>query len=146
MQIETPIFTGYLSDLPSDETSSSSSEDEADEESNKPPPKKRVRRKLDVPARTARLLGREKRAKDLQTGLTDIEKLIASKRTKFDAGQNSLQAYRARTIQSHLQMVVRNKRKVIEASEIAAEGQGFAAKWAPSVSKREAWQSIQPPR
>ncbi|KAJ7708564.1 hypothetical protein B0H14DRAFT_2646573 [Mycena olivaceomarginata] len=116
VQTETPIFTGYLSDLPSDETSSSSSEDEADEESDKPPPKKRVRRKLDVPARTARLLGREKQAKDLQTGLTDIEKLISS----GVSGAHD---------PSHLQMVVRNKRKVIKASEIAAESQGFAAKW-----------------
>ncbi|KAJ7355303.1 hypothetical protein DFH08DRAFT_912378 [Mycena albidolilacea] len=106
---DSPIFMGYLSDLPSDNTSSSSSEDEADDEGDKPPPKKRVRRKLDIPAH--------------------IEKLIASKRTAFDAGQNSLQAYRARAIQSHLQMVVRNKRKAIEVSEIAAESQGFAPKW-----------------
>ncbi|KAJ7695321.1 hypothetical protein B0H14DRAFT_3530210 [Mycena olivaceomarginata] len=126
---DSPIFMGYLSDLPSDNTSSSSSDDEADDEGDNPPPKKRVRRKLDIPARTARLVAREHRAKALQSGLQDIEKLIASKRTAFDAGQNSLQAYRARAIQSHLQMVVRNKRKAIEASEIAAESQGFAPKW-----------------
>lgn len=123
-----PVFTGYLSDL-SSEDSSSSSEEEADDERDKPPPAKRARRKLDVPARTVRICAREDRLKALQSGLKDIEKLIGSKRTEFDAGQNSLQAYRACAIQSHLQMVVNNKRKAIEASEIAAESQGFAAKW-----------------
>jgi hypothetical protein len=126
---DSPIFMGYLSDLPSDNTSNSSSVDEADDEGDNPLPKKCVCRKLDIPAHTARLVAQEHRAKTLQSGLQDIEKLIASKRTAFDAGQNSLQAYQAHAIQSHLQMVVWNKRKAIEASEIAAEIQGFAPRW-----------------
>ncbi|KAJ7271519.1 hypothetical protein C8J57DRAFT_1226108 [Mycena rebaudengoi] len=110
---EEPIFTGYLSDLPSEDTHEASDDDADDEsiESVQPPPKKRHA------------------FSNRKHGLKDIEKLIASKRTKFDAGHNSLQAYRARAVQSLLQMGVNNKQKFIEASEMAAESQGFAAKW-----------------
>ncbi|KAL1743994.1 hypothetical protein HDZ31DRAFT_39713 [Schizophyllum fasciatum] len=55
--------------------------------------------------------------------------LIRSKRAVFQAGDASLQAYRARAIESHLRMVVHNGRKHMEASEMAAEAQGFARKW-----------------
>ncbi|KAF9461189.1 hypothetical protein BDZ94DRAFT_1264200 [Collybia nuda] len=61
--------------------------------------------------------------------LLAIEKLIRLKKTVFAAGHNGLQAYRARAIQSHLQMVVNNGCHAIEASEMAAESQGFARKW-----------------
>jgi hypothetical protein len=91
------------------------------------PPTKR--RKLAVPARETRRIARDNRSMALKTALTDIEKHIASKQTKFAAGHNSLQAYRARSIQSCLHMVVKNDRKLIDASERAAEGQGFAGKW-----------------
>ncbi|KAJ7704622.1 hypothetical protein B0H16DRAFT_1346781, partial [Mycena metata] len=47
----------------------------------------------------------------------------------FAAGRNGLQEYRARAIQSYLGMVVKNGRLTVEASERAAESQGFAAKW-----------------
>ncbi|KII87813.1 hypothetical protein PLICRDRAFT_176579 [Plicaturopsis crispa FD-325 SS-3] len=87
------------------------------------------RRKLDTPARVARLRASEARATALAQGLSAIDKLIASKRDVFHAGRNSLQAYRARAIQSCLHMVVKNKRKLIDASERAAESQGFAQKW-----------------
>jgi hypothetical protein len=40
-----------------------------------------------------------------------------------------MQAYHANPIQSHLWMVLNNSCKAIEASEIAAESQGFAQKW-----------------
>jgi hypothetical protein len=50
--------------------------------------------------------------------LTVIEKLIASNKTKiFAGGQNGLQAYCACVIQTCLQMVVWNKRKLIVASQ-----------------------------
>ncbi|KAI4293703.1 hypothetical protein K525DRAFT_181665, partial [Schizophyllum commune Loenen D] len=89
----------------------------------------RKRRKLEVPARVARQKRREERAKELKAGLIAIEKLIRSKRDVFQAGDASLQAYRARAIESHLCMVVNNGRKHMEASEVAAEAQGFARNW-----------------
>lgn len=93
------------------------------------PPPPRKRQKLDVPARVVRQKAREAHVNILKKCLLDIEKLIASKRTEFDAGRNGLQAYRARSIQSCLHMVVNNRRSFIHASECAAESQGFAAKW-----------------
>ncbi|KAF8193895.1 hypothetical protein K438DRAFT_1761471 [Mycena galopus ATCC 62051] len=42
---------------------------------------------------------------------------------------NSLQEYRARAIQSYLVMVVQRGHLTVDASERAAESQGFAAKW-----------------
>ncbi|KAL1689942.1 hypothetical protein GGG16DRAFT_34693, partial [Schizophyllum commune] len=89
----------------------------------------RKRRKLEVPARVARQKRREERAKELKAGLIAIEKLIRSKWDVFQAGDASLQAYRARAIESHLRMVVNNGRKHMEASEVAAEAQGFARNW-----------------
>jgi hypothetical protein len=62
-------------------------------------------------------------------GLRDIEKLIMSKCTAFNAGGNGLQAYRAQAIRSCLRMVVNNGRMLMEASEHAAESQGFAPAW-----------------
>ncbi|KIK01756.1 hypothetical protein K443DRAFT_122247 [Laccaria amethystina LaAM-08-1] len=59
----------------------------------------------------------------------DIHKLIHAKKTKFEAGVTGLQSYRARAIQSYLKMVVDNGRLSVEASERAAESQGFAARW-----------------
>ena len=48
---------------------------------------------------------------------------------QYQAGDKGLQSYRARTIQSHLRMVVKNGRRSVEASEIAAESHGFARDW-----------------
>jgi len=67
--------------------------------------------------------------KALKFALNDIEKLIWSKTDFFDAGQHGLQAYRVRAIQSYLWMVMHNKKGHIEASQRAAESQGFAEKW-----------------
>ena len=76
-------------------------------------------------------------AKDeLEKALKMIEKVIASKKKVFEAGRNGLQAYRARAIQSHLHMVVCNGRNHTEASERAAESQGFAAKWGGRLVRR----------
>jgi len=143
------IFTGYLSDL-SDDLPQLEDEvnviviDSDDEDPaltsdqipsaippifhiRKPPPLKR--RRLDVPSRVARQKAREERRTILQRGLLDIEKVIASTKTKFVSGREGLQAYRARAIQSYLFMVVKNGRRGIDASERAAEAQGFARKW-----------------
>lgn len=92
-----------------------------------PPPLKR--RRHEVPVRVQRQQERARRKEELGKALDAIEKLIHSKACIFAAGANGLQAYRARAIQSYLTMVVKNGRKGIDASERAAESQGFAAKW-----------------
>ncbi|KAJ6489378.1 hypothetical protein DFH09DRAFT_948186 [Mycena vulgaris] len=91
------------------------------------PPRKR--RKLDVPARELRQRAQAARQLELHKALEDIEKQIKSRKAEFAAGRNSLQEYRARAIQSYLVMVVKRGRLTVEASERAAESQGFAAKW-----------------
>jgi hypothetical protein len=62
----------------------------------------------------------------LQCGLLDIKKVIASTKMKFVSGCKGLQAYQAHAIQSYLFMVFKNSRRGIDASERAAEAQGFA--------------------
>ncbi|KAF7371832.1 hypothetical protein MVEN_00040000 [Mycena venus] len=69
------------------------------------------------------------RANILASSLTAIDKLIASKKNVFHAGNASLQSYRACSIQSHLHMVVKNQKAWKPASDSAAEVQGFAIKW-----------------
>ncbi|KAI5990947.1 hypothetical protein EDD15DRAFT_2169699 [Pisolithus albus] len=138
------VFTGYLSDLPD---SGSDSNDEPDSDPTgqsvsgdpiprnphpfpavrPPPPLKR--RRLEIPASAARQQARIQKQKALESALEDIEKLICSKKNVFDTGQHGLQAYRARAIQSYLWMVVHNKKRHVDASERAAESQGFSERW-----------------
>jgi hypothetical protein len=132
------IFMGYLSDASASD-GDLSDEKETNEDIDRAnaahvtratpliPPLKR--RKLSVPARVARQLKKETREKEQSDALVDIQKVIRSKRAVFAAGSTGLQSYRARAIESYLQMVVVNKRGCIEASERAAEAQGFAPKW-----------------
>ncbi|KAJ7706607.1 hypothetical protein B0H16DRAFT_1345852 [Mycena metata] len=97
------------------------------------PPPALKRQTFDVPKaerrQAAAVLAAKARANILASSLVAIDKLIASKKDVFHAGNASLQAYRARSIQSHLHMVVRNKKGWTPASETAAEAQGFATKW-----------------
>ena len=86
-------------------------------------------RKLDIPVLKAQENVCNERRKQLQQALDDIKKLIKSKQTYFDAGQKSLQSYRALAIQSHLRMVVQNERGALDASKIAAESHCFAKIW-----------------
>ena len=131
------VFSGgYLSDLSDDaETTEESSEDDLDDRVNtplfnEPRPAPSVKRQRHiVPVRVAHARAKEDKRKELEIALQDIEKVIASKRRTFMAGPSVLQAYRARAIQSYLWMVIHNKRKGIDASERAAESQGFAARW-----------------
>ena len=92
-------------------------------------PHKRVRRQLDVAVLITRECARQLRLKELNQALTDIKKLLVSRRTKFEAGQHGLQAHRARSIECYLRMVVENGRKSIDASKRAAESEGFAPHW-----------------
>ena len=72
---------------------------------------------------------REKAGKDseLVKGLYDIEQLLKSRKTRFQAGEAGLQATRARAIQSYLYLTVKRKYKKIEASQMSALTSGFAA-------------------
>jgi hypothetical protein len=134
---ENPIGTstvvfGYLSDLSDDDTLDMDDEIDASDEmesTEDEQPRKRVRRKLEVSVQKAHELAHKSRKKELQQALSDIEKVIRSRCTDFQAGRNGLQAYRAQAIQSYFQMVVNNGCKSIDASEIAAESQGFSKKW-----------------
>ena len=86
-------------------------------------------RKLDVPAHAQRMLSTAEQHGAQANALEEIEKLLKSKKTEFAGGPHGLQAKRARAIQSHLSLVVRNKRNSIQASTMAAECHGFAAAW-----------------
>jgi hypothetical protein len=139
------IFTGYMSDILDDESTSQDSDSDGgevyedigcvptaeNEESHFPiqaPPALKCCR-LEIPACMKIRNAQVKCHKKLVQALKDIETLIKSKREIFEDGHNSLQSYRARAIQSYLQMVVHNKRNGMIASQIAAESQGFAVNW-----------------
>ena len=91
------------------------------------PPQKR--QKLDVPYRQQRKELQNHRLEERTRGLTDLEKLLKSKKTTFVGGEQGLQARHTRVITSHLRMVVRNGRQWADASERSAKTYGFAAKW-----------------
>src|SRR6266404_3168620 len=71
----------------------------------------------------------DERKKVLGQALLAIQCLLWSKKTQLEGGENGLQAYRARAIQSYLTMVVKRGHLSVDASERAAKSQGFAAKW-----------------
>ena len=135
------VFTGYLSDLSSEsDLDVDNSDDDSEDASSgaetlhqhqfrvqQPPPLKQCW--LEIPTRVACQRTRTEQQNALKSALDDIEKLIRSKMDFFDAGQHGLQAYRVRAIQSYLWMVMHNKKSHIEASQQAAESQGFAEKW-----------------
>ncbi|KAF7309324.1 hypothetical protein MIND_00302700 [Mycena indigotica] len=95
----------------------------------------RKRRKLDVPVRVARQKAREERLKQQTDALTAINKHITSKKTEFQAGQNSLQARRARCVQSCLHMMVKGHRRLMDASVRAAEANGFGPEWGSRLTR-----------
>ena len=92
-----------------------------------PPQPKQCR--LDIPARTMQAQAKQGCLQGLMDALLDIRKLISSKKTVFAVGANGLQSKHAHSIKNCLQMVINNKQHLIDASEHAAESQGFAAKW-----------------
>ena len=77
----------------------------------------------------AREAARQNKWKILESALNDIEKLIRSQKTKFQAGSQGLQAYHAQAIESYLWLVVCKNYKGIPASETAAEAFRFVKKW-----------------
>ncbi|OAX34548.1 hypothetical protein K503DRAFT_747250 [Rhizopogon vinicolor AM-OR11-026] len=114
-------FAGYLSDESKD---NSSDDSDSDEDTHKclpaVPPLKR--RKLDIPFRTQRKLDKERREDERRTALEAIEKLLQSKKTAFISGPSGLQAKRARTIQSHLALIVKRGHSSIVAEIIENTG------------------------
>ena len=135
------VFTGYLSDLSSEsDLDVDNSDNESEDASSgaetlhqhqfrvqQPPPLKWCQ--LEIPTCIAHQRTWTERQNALKSALDDIEKLIQSKMDFFDAGQHGLQAYWVHAIQSYLWMVMHNKKSHIEASQQAAESQGFAEKW-----------------
>ena len=129
---EKEVYQGYLSDIPDEDWVEDNEDSDGDEEQAvlTPPPQKRQKRV--VPVLEEKAKHAKERNEKHQKALEDIEKLIQSKKEVFAAGKNGLQAYRARAIQSCLWMMLKNsdkKRKFIDASQRAAESQGFAAEW-----------------
>ena len=87
------------------------------------------RHRLEVPART-RAQGRKNELFFARTdALKKIEKMLNASQSPFHGGHNGQQARRARAIHGYLHMLARNDRRRVDASERAAEAQGFAAKW-----------------
>jgi len=124
-------LTGYDSDESSEEDDTGSESEDRPVNVNKwlpiAPPLKR--QKLAVSYREQRKQCRKQRVEEYRKALTDINKLLLSKKTIFVAGTQGLQARRIRAIASHLKMVVQNGRKWEGASERSAETYGFAVKW-----------------
>jgi hypothetical protein len=89
-----------------------------------------------VPVLKAREEARKKRKEILSSALQDVEKLIRSCKIKFDNGARGLQSYCAEAIESYLRLVAKKNMKGILASEIAAEGLGFAKGWGSRQVRR----------
>ena len=85
--------------------------------------------RLEILARV-QLQGRKNRLFFIRIdALWRIEKLFNAKKSPFDGGHNGLQAYRVHAIHGCLHMLLWNDHRQIDASERAAEAQGFAARW-----------------
>ncbi|KAH8828793.1 hypothetical protein DL96DRAFT_1695984 [Flagelloscypha sp. PMI_526] len=109
------------------ESDTEDEEEEEEIEKNQPPPQKR--HCLDIPARETKANMKALHATHQSEALADIKKLIASKKTQWVAGHTGLQATRARAIESHLRMMVKNDRTSMDAAQIAAEAFGFRPAW-----------------
>ena len=90
-----------------------------------------------MPYRVQRQQQHKKNVDDLRKAHLDIVKLLASQKTKFMARRNGLQIWCTQAIECYLQLKATNGRLTQEASECAAESQGFTLKclvgWLPSV-------------
>jgi hypothetical protein len=89
----------------------------------------RKRRRLEIPARACDQGRKNNLFFDRIDALRKIERMLNAKQSPFEGGPGGLQALRARAIHGYLHMIARNDRQRIDASERAAEAQGFAAKW-----------------
>ncbi|KAG2074026.1 hypothetical protein BDR04DRAFT_1126946 [Suillus decipiens] len=85
--------------------------------------------KLEVPYREQRKQRQAAKHAELEHAYKDIMKHLKLKKMVFVGGPHGLQACRACTIEAHLMLVVKNKHGFKVALEMAAEMNGFAAKW-----------------
>jgi len=85
--------------------------------------------KLDVPACLQCKMTSVRHLEALTEALDTIEKLLKAKKTQFVAGPNGLQVKQTQAVQAHLALMVRNARRAVNASEMAAESHGFAHVW-----------------
>lgn len=85
--------------------------------------------RLDVPYWDQRKRKQEATAKEGLKALVDLEKLMKSKKIEFVGGIRGLQARQTNAIESHLRLVIKNGHPFMDASEMAAESNGFAPKW-----------------
>ncbi|KAJ2915126.1 hypothetical protein MD484_g5288, partial [Candolleomyces efflorescens] len=92
-----------------------------------PPPLKC--RRLEIPVCVARERAKKEKLALLSVVLKDLEKVLRSKKKVLEGGANGLQAHHARGIESCLVMMVKNGRKLMDASQRAAEGQGFGTQY-----------------
>jgi hypothetical protein len=100
-----------------------------------PPPAKR--RKLDIPARVAKAQKHATMLQELESAYSAICKTNVSKRQEWEGdGVYSLQARRARAIESHLRLVVKEKMSYAEASRISAQAHNFAANWGARLVRK----------
>lgn len=86
------------------------------------------RQKLDIPYRKQRQLNKDERLKQMVDAWKAVQKLLHSKKTKFESGQRGLQQRRARAIECQLRLVIRNGRTSIGASKISAEAHFLSVK------------------
>lgn len=86
------------------------------------------RQKLDVSYREQRLRHKKKKEKDMSEAWKAIQALLGSMKTKFVSGQRGLQQRRARAIECHLRIFIKNNRTFIGASSISAEAHCFSGK------------------
>ncbi|KAI0687315.1 hypothetical protein C8Q76DRAFT_772206 [Earliella scabrosa] len=85
--------------------------------------------KHDVPIRVARQQATIAARNVQKQALKDLKKLLGSKQDLLAGGANSLQAYRARSIQACLSLMDRDQIGLMEASEVAARGNLFSGQW-----------------
>lgn len=86
------------------------------------------RRKLDVSYRKQRILNKNKKLKDIEDAWKAVQKLLGSKKQKFESGQSGLQQRRTRAIECHLRIFLKNQRPFTAASRISAEAHRFSDK------------------
>ncbi|KAG2123196.1 hypothetical protein BD769DRAFT_1389338 [Suillus cothurnatus] len=129
-----PNLLGFLSNFLSDEDDGGSNtnmdhSNDHDDTSHNSSALPQKRQKLKVPYHEQRKQRQAAKHAELEHANKDIMKHLKSKKMVFVGGPHGLQACCACTIEAHLMLVVKNKHGFKVASEMAAETNGFAAKW-----------------
>ena len=98
----TAVLTGYESDFsdddPLDDMVGNEVEGKDENAVDDDGTQTRQWRKLDIPARIARQTASENQRNELKQVLVDIESVVKSRKTHFEAGAHGLQAYRAQEL------------------------------------------------